>query len=97
MITTIPEALTAVKDILDSVVPFLIGLSVLVVVWGIFKYIAHAAEEEKRVEAGKFILWGIVGIFIMISIWGLINVLGNTITFGDKTAPTDMPDLPPIP
>ena len=50
-------------------------------------FISKAADEEKRTEAKNFIIWGIIGIFVMVSIWGLVNILTGTIRFGDNTGP----------
>ena len=36
-------------------------------------------EEEKRAEARAYIVWGIVGVFFMISIWGFVTILLNTL------------------
>ncbi len=85
-ITTIGELINALNRLFNAIVPFLIGLAVLVVVYGIFGYISHSAEEEKRAEARMFIIWGVIFIFAMLSIWGLINLLSNTFSL-DKTAP----------
>lgn len=83
---------------LNTIVPFIIGLAVFVILWGIFGYISHAGEEEKRAEARQFVVWGIIGIFFMLSIWGFVNVLDNSFNLR-KTAPprSAMPSLPCIP
>lgn len=71
---------------LQSVVGCLIGImkvlinlmmaaSVVVIVWGAFKMIY---SEEGREDAKKTIYYGIIGLFVMISIWGLVNILVNT-------------------
>jgi len=64
--------------VINAIVPFLVGLAVLIVIYGIVGYILNAADEEKRKEGQKFVIWGIVGIFVMISVWGLVNILYNT-------------------
>ncbi len=86
-ITTIGELINALNRLMNAIVPFLVGLSVFVVIYGIFGYISHSAEEEKRAEARQFILWGVIFIFAMLSIWGLINLLSNTFSL-DKEAPS---------
>lgn len=85
-ITTFAGLLNRVNDILNATVPFLIGLGVFVIIYGVFGYITHSADEEKRAEARQFVLWGIIGVCIMLSIWGLISVLTNTFVL-DTYAP----------
>lgn len=92
-ITNISGLIFRVNAILNTIVPFLIGLAVFLVMWGIFGYISHSAEEEKRAEARQFILWGVIFIFLMLSIWGLVNVLNNT--FNLKKTPVDVPSVFP--
>lgn len=66
------------QNILDAVIPFLVGLAVMLILYGIVGFISHAADEEKRTEAKNFIIWGIIGVFVMVSVWGLVNILVNT-------------------
>jgi hypothetical protein len=77
------------------VVPFLMALTVLAIVWGIFRYIASGDEEEKREEGKRFVVYGIVGLFIMVSIWGLVNLLKGS--FNLTASPPAVPTLPAIP
>ncbi|MES2416249.1 MAG: hypothetical protein V4504_00950 [Patescibacteria group bacterium] len=62
----------------SSVTPFIFGLAILVFIWGVVQYIAGAEEEAKREKGRQFIIWGLIGIFAMISVWGLVRVLNNT-------------------
>ncbi len=76
--------------LINAIIPFLVGLAVLVIIWGVFNYISGAGDEEKRAQAKQYIIWGVVGVFIMLSVWGLVNVLANTFVL-DET-----PDSAPI-
>jgi ribose/xylose/arabinose/galactoside ABC-type transport system permease subunit len=77
-ITTLSGLILKVQSILNGLIPFIIGLAVFVIIWGVFKFITQASDEDARKEAKDFVLWGIIGIFIMLSIWGLVNILVNT-------------------
>ncbi len=93
---TIATLLTTLTGILNAVVPFIIGLVVLVIIWGIFTYITKAGEEEKRAEAKKFILYGILGLFIMVSLWGFVGILVNTFGITGTINSGDIPKVPTI-
>src|SRR3989338_5008770 len=80
------------QNIIDAVIPFLVGLAVMLVLYGIVGFISHAADEEKRTEAKNFIIWGIIGIFVMVSIWGLVNILVGTFGFGSSNTPQVVTD-----
>jgi Type IV secretion system pilin len=76
-------------------VPLLFAVAFLTFLWGIFEYfIAGGANEEKRKQGKSFILYGLIGFFIMMSVWGLVNVVVNTFGLGsgenngNQTAPT---------
>jgi len=91
---TLYTLLEKVRGILDALIPFIIGLAVFVIIWGIFTYIAQAADEEKRAQARQYIVWGVIGVFFMISIWGFVTILVNT--FGlDSTIKADQ--IPVVP
>ena len=88
--TNIFGVINQVNNVVNAIIPFLVGLAVLVIIWGVFNYISGAGDEEKRAQAKQYIIWGVVGVFIMLSVWGLVNVLTNTAIL-DET-----PDAAPI-
>src|SRR3989338_3101652 len=94
---TIKDLLVTAQDILTSVIPFIVGLAVFVVLWGIFNYIVHGAEEEKRAEGKKFMIFGIIGIFMMLSIWGFVNVLVKTFDLDTELKLDQIPQVPMLP
>ena len=87
-IKTILDVIGVAGTIVNTLVPFIIGLAILVILWGLFGYIAHGGEEEKRAESQLFRIWGIIGLFIMVSIWGLVNVVASTFKLENKSAPS---------
>ncbi len=88
--------LAKVQGIVSSVVPFIIGLAVFVVIWGILTYITQASNEEKREEAKKYILWGVVGVFMMLSVWGFVNILLNTFQLDNQIDGGKIPKVPEL-
>jgi hypothetical protein len=58
------------------------AFSVLYIVWGAFKLM----KEEGREEGKNIVLYGIIGLFVMVSIWGLVNVLDNTFQLSGQDA-----------
>lgn len=71
-------------------VPFLFAVAFFVFIWGVFQYfIAGGANEEQRDKGKQLVMWGIIGFVVMVSLWGLVNLITNTLNFGDegKTPP----------
>ncbi len=67
----------------SALIPLLITLSVIIFIIGIIKYIAGADDSAKREDGSKFMLYGIVALFVMISIWGLVGILQGTFGLGN--------------
>ncbi len=76
--TNFAELLGVFVGLLSSLIPLIIGLAVLVFLMGIAKYIWHGGNETKREEGKTFMIWGIVGLFVMVSFWGIIELLDQT-------------------
>ncbi|MEN9622245.1 MAG: Type secretion system pilin [Candidatus Parcubacteria bacterium] len=70
-------------SIFNYAIYLMMAASVVYIVYGAFNMIS---SEEKR-EAGKqTIYYGIIGLFVMISIWGLVSILANTFGLSDTTS-----------
>ena len=62
------------------VVPVIFTLAFLVFVWGVVNYFfLHGGEEGKREEGRQFILWGIIGMVVLFSVWGFVSILLSTL------------------
>ncbi len=66
-------------NLISMLVPLVMSLAVLGFIWGLVTYIWSGGNEEKRKEGRKFIVWGIIALFVMVSIWGLVGMLSSTI------------------
>lgn len=82
----------AVTIINSLLVPLLFAISFIVFLYGVSKTYILSRGETKEVEEGhKLILWGIIGFVVMISIWGLVNLVSNTFDLRNSGAITDWP------
>jgi len=63
--------------IIGLLIPLIIGIGVVLFLWGILKYVIAKGPEGKKNAIG-IIVYGILAIFVMISVWGLVNVLSET-------------------
>jgi hypothetical protein len=64
-----------VVGFINNAIYLIISAAVLYIVWGAFIMIR---SEEKRDEGKSIILNGIIGLFVMISVWGFVNILNTT-------------------
>lgn len=81
-----------INTINNIIVPVLFAVAFIVFLWGAFDTFILGAQKEETRETGKnLMLWGLIGFFVMVSIWGLVNILTGTITFGNNTGPSQVP------
>lgn len=68
--------------LLNYAVQIIIALSLIAFLYGIFRLVfLDASNTTEREKARKFMMWGICALFVMVSVWGLVNVL-KTSVFG---------------
>lgn len=53
-------------------------LALLFFFWGLAKFIMNVSDETKRAEGKSIMVWGIIALFVMIAVWGLVGILENT-------------------
>jgi hypothetical protein len=62
----------------NSVIPLLFVLAIASFVWGVVQYVINDTEEAKKAKGRQFMLWGIIALAVMVSVWGLVGILRNT-------------------
>ncbi len=72
--------------LVKNLVPVIFGAALVLFIWGVVQYILNSQEEAKREKGKQFMIWGIISITVMISIWGLVNILNKSFNI-DKGAP----------
>lgn len=81
-----------INFISNILVPVLFAVAFIVFLWGAFDaFILGANDEGKKGQGKNLMLWGLIGFFVMVSIWGLVNILTGTIRFGNTTGPSTTP------
>jgi heme/copper-type cytochrome/quinol oxidase subunit 4 len=71
----------------NTFIQILIAFAVIWIIFNIVRFLIVGADsEDKRKAARQAILWGIVGLFVILSIWGLVRILTNTFRT-DNNAP----------
>lgn len=86
-ITDVNVLATKLVNIGNLFIYLLITVAVIFIVWHVVIYLIRPGADDRK-EAGKSIFYGILGLFIILSIWGLVNILLNT--FGtNNNVPVD--------
>lgn len=79
--TSIFNILGIISSIFAIVIPLLVTIAVIWVIIGVIKYIT-ADDDETQATARKTILHGIIAVFVIVSIWGLVAILNQTFDVG---------------
>ena len=86
--------LRGVAGIINTLVGILIAGAVIFFIWNVLKYI-RAADGDKKAEAAKGMLWGVIGLAVIVSVWGLVGLLQTTFQVGTPTNTVDTGKLIP--
>lgn len=78
MLTLIDKIVTAV---VNPLILLLIAGALVLFLWGGFEFIMNAGGGEGRETGKRHLLWGIIGLFVMIGAFGILRILGRTIGF----------------
>ena len=63
----------------NSIIPLIFALATVMFVWGVVQFfIINADEEKKRAQGKQFMIWGIIALAVMLSVWGLVGILSTT-------------------
>jgi hypothetical protein len=66
------------------------GFAVVAFVFYVIKYFITA--NDKRSEAGQYIMYSMIGFFVILSMWGIVNILVNTFEL-DSNSPSSWSDI----
>lgn len=70
----------------NIVIEVLIAFAVIWIIYTAVMFIIKA-DTDDRSKYRNAVLWGVVGLFLILSIWGLVRILSNTFRT-DTQAPT---------
>ena len=82
--------ITLISNSLARLVPILVGVAVLVFIWGLIRNLM-SSNPERRAEGRRIMIWGIIAIFVIVSIWGIIEYIQDLLGIPDVTLPPPSP------
>jgi len=75
-ITAILERINAY--IINPFILLLFTIAIVVFLWGIVEFIASDEGGDARERGKQNLVWGIVGLFVMVGVYGIIKLILNT-------------------
>lgn len=72
-------------NLIETATPLVVALALLFFFWGLATYILAAGSEEKKGKGKMIMVWGVLALFVMVSVWGIVNVLRDTFQLDDNS------------
>src|SRR3990167_5151551 len=69
--------------IINPLIILLFALALAYFLYGVFEFIVNQQNEEKKTSGKSHMLWGVVGITIMMGVWAILGVILNTFNITD--------------
>ena len=87
------DTLVTVNRFLNGVIGVIITIAIIVFFWGLVRYLTDVGEEKHKGLVMMF--YGLIAIFVMVSIWGIIHLLQNTFQISGQTQAILPAGIPP--
>lgn len=67
-------------------IPLLLAVAFLAFLWNILRYfIIGGSSEESQTKARTYAVWSIVAFVVMLGVWGIVNIIGRTFGFDNRS------------
>ena len=70
--------ITWMSTALNTATLLILAAAVVVFLWGVMQFVMSAGDDEARAKCRNHIIWGVIGIFVMVSLWGLVNFFAGS-------------------
>src|SRR3989338_1473940 len=67
------------KVVVNPLIIFIFALALVIFIYGVAQYLLNPESEEVRKQSKSHMIWGVVGMFIMVSVFGIMRIILNTI------------------
>lgn len=95
MENTVPDAVqtfmgTVMAEIINPVMAVIFAAALVYFLYGLMVFILNAGESSKRVEGRRHMLWGVIGMMVMVSVFSIIKfaLITGGVTSEDLPEPT---------
>ena len=69
----------SIGRLVNLALPIVVGIALLAFFWGLVQFILSQGDESKKMDAKKVMLWGVIALFVMITVWGLVQFISNSL------------------
>lgn len=65
------------EQIINPLIDLMFAVAVVFFIYGVVEFVRSSDNEEARDKGKEHMVWGVVGLFIMVSVWGIMNILDS--------------------
>ncbi|OGI92187.1 hypothetical protein A2933_01295 [Candidatus Nomurabacteria bacterium RIFCSPLOWO2_01_FULL_46_18] len=76
----------------NAIIPLVFAIALVLFIWGVVQYVINAQDTEKKAKGRQFMIWGIIALTVMLTVWGLVAVLGRTFGLETRFLPQVQPE-----
>jgi hypothetical protein len=85
-LSPIASLIGAVAAIIGALVPILVTLALVVFLWGLVKYLWGKGGKADVAGAKQLMKWGLITLFVMVSVWGIIDLMQSAFGINKNAA-----------
>jgi len=85
-LSPVSNLINAFGQIVGALVPILVTLALVVFLWGLVRYLWGGGSEPDIEGAKQLIKWGLITLFVVVSIWGIIALMQTALNINENAA-----------
>ncbi len=78
------------QQVLTPVAEVVLAAGFFLFIWGLVKFLWDIEEGSGQTEGKQHMFWGVMGMLIMVSIWGIIGLMLGTFGINSTSTLTDV-------
>jgi len=92
-LSNVSTLLNSIGRLINAALPIVLGLALLGFFWGLALFIFNANNEEKQKEGKSIMIYGVVALFVMVAVWGLVRFIGTALNIDTTGGTVNVPGV----
>lgn len=85
---------SSLGGIVATLLPIVVALGLLAFFWGLVKFIFSAGDEGAKDAGKRIMIWGLIALFVMVSVWGLVGFIQDSLGIDPDITLDSVPTVP---
>jgi uncharacterized membrane protein len=78
----ITDSIHQIGNLILLAIPVAVGIDLVFFIWGLALYILKSGDVKAREEGRNKMIWGVIALFVIVSIWGIVGWAGSMLGIG---------------